>query len=115
MRLPTIIEGSDSAQIMSMLLAGEVDAAMLPTPLVSAQMAGEGGVSLVLTTDSTPSMGLSVSSNISAEIREKLTKGLNEAEKTPEGKKMLEGTSLNPFEKATNQEYFGYSELFGEL
>jgi len=114
-RLPSIIEGSDSAQIMSMLLAGEVDAAMLPTPLVSSQMSGGGGVSLVLTTDTTPSMGLSVSSRISAEVREKLTKGLIEAEKTPEGKKMLEGTSLNPFEKTTNQEYFGYSELFGEL
>jgi len=114
-RLPTVIEGSDSGQIMSMLLAGEVDAAMLPTPLVSSQMAGGGGISLVLTTDSIPSMGISVSSNIPAEVREKLTKGLIEADKTPEGRKMLEGTSLNPFEKTTNQEYFGYSELFGEL
>ena len=42
-RLPTIIEGTDSGHIMSLLLAGEVDAAMLPTPLVSAQMAGDGG------------------------------------------------------------------------
>ena len=96
-RLPTIIEGTDSTHVMSMLLAGEVDAAMLPTPLVSAQMAGDGGNSLVLTTDSTPSMGVSVSSNISAEIREKLSRGHIEAEKNPEGKKMLDGTRLNPF------------------
>ena len=113
-RLPTIIEGTDSTHVMSMLLAGEVDAAMLPTPLVSAQMAGDGGISLVLTTDSTPSMGISVSSNISAEIREKLSRGLIEAEKNPEGKKMLDGTRLNPFEKTSNQEYFGFSELLGE-
>lgn len=114
-RLPTIIEGTDSTHVMSMLLAGEVDAAMLPTPLVSAQMAGDGGISLVLTTDSTPSMGVSVSSNISAEIREKLSRGLIEAEKNPEGKKMLDGTRLNPFEKTSNQEYFGYSELLEEI
>ena len=114
-RLPTIIEGTDSTHVMSMLLAGEVDAAMLPTPLVSAQMAGDGGISLVLTTDSTPSMGVSVSSNISAEIREKLSRGLIEAEKNPEGKKMLDGTRLNPFEKTSNKEYFGYSELLEEI
>jgi len=114
-RLPTVIEGTDSGHIMSMLLAGKVDAAMLPTPLVSSQMAGDGGISLVLTTDSIPSMGISVSPNVSAEIREKLTKGLIEAENTPEGKKMLDGTSLNPFEKTSNQEYFGFSELLGEI
>lgn len=114
-RLPTIIEGTDSGQIMSMLLAGEVDAAMLPTPLVSAQMAAEGGVSLVLTTDSTPGMGISVAPTVTSDVREKLVKGLIEAEKTPEGKKMLEGTKLNPFEKTTNQEYFGFSELLGEI
>ena len=114
-RLPTVIEGTDSGQIMSMLLEGKVDAAMLPTPLVSSQMAGDGGISLVLTTDATPGMGISVSPDVSAEIREKLAKGLIEAEKTPEGKKMLDGTKLNPFEKTSNQEYFGFSELLGEI
>ena len=114
-RLPTIIEGTDSGHIMSLLLAGEVDAAMLPTPLVSAQMAGDGGISLVLTTDSTPGMAISVSPNVSAEIREKLAKCLIEAEKTPEWKKMIDGTKLNPFEKTSNQEYFGFSELLGEI
>lgn len=114
-RLPTVIEGTDSGHIMSMLLAGEVDAAMLPTPLVSSQMAGDGGISLVLTTDSIPSMAISVSPNVSAEHREKLVKGLIEAEKTPEGKMMLDGTKLNPFEKTSNQEYYGFSELLGEI
>ena len=113
-RLPTLLEGTDSGHVMAMLLEGKADAAMLPTPLVSAQMAGEGGISMVLTTDATPSMAISVSPNVAAEIREKLTRGLIEAEKTPEGKKMLEGTRLNPFEKTSNQEYFGFSELLME-
>lgn len=114
-RQPTVIEGSDSAHVMSMLLSGEVDAAMIPTPLVSAQMAADGGIAMVLTTETVPSMGVSVSANVSAEIREKLHKGLVEAEKTPEGRKMLEETKLNPFEKTTNQEYFGFSELLDQL
>lgn len=114
-RQPSVIEANDSAHVMSMLLSGEVDAAMIPTPLVSAQMAGEGGIAMVLTTDTVPSQGISVSANVSAEIREKLHKGLIDAEKTPEGRKMLEGTNLNPFEKTTNQEYFGFSELLDLL
>jgi ABC-type phosphate/phosphonate transport system substrate-binding protein len=114
-RQPTIVEGNDSAHVMSMLLSGEVDAAMIPTPLVSAQMAAEGGIAMVLTTETVPSMGVSVSANVPAEIREKLHKGLVEAEKTPEGRKMLEETKLNPFEKTTNQEYFGFSELLDQL
>ncbi len=114
-RQPTVVEGTDSAHVMSMLLSGEVDAAMIPTPLVSAQMAAGGGISMVLTTDTIPGMGVSVSPGVSAEIREKLHKGLVEAEKTPEGRKMLEETKLNPFEKTTNQEYFGFSELLDQL
>ena len=110
-----IIEGNDSAHVMSMLLSGEVDAAMIPTPLVSAQMAAEGGIAVVLTTETVPSMGVSVSANISSELREKLHNGLVNADKTPEGKKMLEETILNPFEKTTNQEYFGFSELLDQL
>lgn len=114
-RQPTIIEGNDSAHVMSMLLSGEVDAAMIPTPLVSAQMAAEGGIAVVLTTETVPSMGVSVSANISSELREKLHNGLVNADKTPEGKKMLEETKLNTFEKTTNQEYFGFSELLDQL
>jgi len=114
-RQPSVIEGNNSAKVMSLLLNGEVDAAMVPTPLVSAQMAGEGGVSMVLTTDSIPGMAVSVSPKLSAEIREQLVKGLLEADKTAEGKKMLSATKLNPFEKTNNQEYFGFSELLDEL
>ena len=41
-RLPTIIEGTDSGHVMAMLLEGKADAAMLPTPLVSAQIGRRG-------------------------------------------------------------------------
>jgi phosphonate transport system substrate-binding protein len=84
---------------------------MIPTPLVSGIMAGEGGINVVTTTDPVPSLAISVSPNISADDREKLAKGFLDADKTDAGKKMLEETSLNPFEKAANKDFFGYSEM----
>ncbi|MFW2439004.1 MAG: phosphate/phosphite/phosphonate ABC transporter substrate-binding protein [Arenicellales bacterium] len=111
LRQPTIIEANDSSHIMELLMSGEVDAAMLPTPLVSARMSGDGGIAVVLTTEPVPSMGISVSPVVSSELRETLAKGLIEADKTDEGKKMLSATKLNPFEKTNNQEYFGFDVL----
>ncbi len=110
-RQPTIIEGDNSSTVMDLLISGKVDAAMLPTPVVSARMAGDGGISMVTTTDTIPGLAISVSPAVSAEVREKLQKGLIEAGKTPEGKKMIKETNLAPFEKASNQDFFGYSEL----
>lgn len=113
-RQPSIIEVDNTGQAMSMLLSGKVDAAMIPTPLVSVQMAGEGGIAVVSTSDSIPGMAISVSPTVSAEVREKLLKGLLTADKSKSGKKMLKLTRLNPFEKAANQDYFGYSKMLGE-
>jgi len=113
-RQPSIIEANNTQHVISMLKDGKVDAGMIPTPLVSGIMANEGGINVVLTTEPVPSMGISVSPDVTSEIREKLVKGFLEADKTPEGKKMLEGTSLNPFEKTSNQDYFGFSEMMME-
>ncbi len=113
-RQPSIIEVDNTGQAMSMLLSGKVDAAMIPTPLVSVQMAGEGGVAVVSTSDSIPGMAISVSPTVSAEIREKLLKGLLTADKSESGKKMLKQTKLNPFEKSSNKDYFGYSKMLDE-
>jgi phosphonate transport system substrate-binding protein len=114
LRQPLVIETDNSEQAMQMVLEGKVDAAMLPTPLVSAQMSGEGGVNVVMTTEPVPSMAFSVSPRVNAENREKLDKAMKETDKTEAGKKMLEQTRLNPFEDTNNAAYFGYSELLGE-
>ena len=114
-RQPTVVEANNSQHVIKMLQEGKVDAGMIPTPLVSGIMANEGGINVVLTTEPVPSMGISVSPGVTSEIREILVKGFLEADKTPEGKKMLEGTSLNPFEKTSNQNYFGFSEMMLDL
>jgi len=110
-RQPAIIEGDNSSTVMAQLVNGEVDAAMLPTPIVSARMSGEGGISMVTTTDTIPGLAISVAPSVSANVRASIEKGLLEADKTAEGKKMLEKTKLNPFEKASNEDFQGYSEL----
>ncbi len=110
-RQPTIVEADNSQDVIKMLRDGKADAGMIPTPLVSGIMASEGGIAVVTTTEAIPSMAISVSPNVSAEIREKLVKGFLEADKTPEGKKMLSETKLNPFEKTNNTEFFGYAKL----
>jgi ABC-type phosphate/phosphonate transport system substrate-binding protein len=110
-RQPTIVEADNTQHVVAMMREGSVDAGMIPTPMVSAIMAAEGGINVVTTTEPVPGMGISVSPNVTSDIREKLVKGFLEADKTPEGQKMLEGTSLNPFEKTSNQDYFGFSEM----
>lgn len=110
-RQPSIIEGDNSSTVMAQLVNGEVDAAMLPTPIVSARMAGDGGISMVTTTDTIPGLAISVSPAVSADARELMKKGLLDADKTVAGKKMLEQTKLNPFVKTSNQDFFGYAEL----
>lgn len=112
-RQPSVIEVNNTGQAIAMLLSGKVDAAMIPTPLVSVQMAGEGGIAVVFTTDTIPGMAISVSPAVSADVREKILKGLIGADKSESGKKMLELSNLNPFEKAVNQDFFGYSDLLG--
>ena len=114
-RQPTIVEANNSQGVIKMLRDGNVDAGMIPTPLVSGIMANEGGISVVTTTEPIPSMGMSVSPNVTADIREKLIKGLLEADKTPEGKKMLSETKLNPFEKTSNKDFFGYAKLLDDF
>lgn len=113
-RQPTVVEADNSQAVLADMKAGKAAAGMIPTPLVSSIMAAEGGISVVTTTEAVPSMAISLSPLLTSEIREKLIKGFIDADKTPEGKKMLEGTNLNPFEKTSNQEYFGYSELLAD-
>jgi phosphonate transport system substrate-binding protein len=114
-RQPTVVEANNSQDVIKMLREGKTDAGMIPTPLVSSIMAGEGGINVVTTTEPVPSMAISLSPNVTADDREKLIKGFLDADKNPQGQKMLEGTNLNPFEKTTNQDYFGFSEMLDLL
>lgn len=113
-RQPLIVEADNAEQALDKLLAGEVDAAILPTPIVSQRMSGEGGINVVLTTDPVPSIALSVSPEVPVQARDALKKALVNADKTETGKQMLEKTKLGPFEPADASVYDGYATLLDD-
>lgn len=110
-RQPLIIESANAEQALEKLLAGEVDAAILPTPFVSQRMSGDGGINVVMTTEPVPSIALSVSPKMPQEARDALKKALISADKTEAGKKMLDKMVLGPFEPADASMYEGFAEL----
>lgn len=114
-RQPLIIEVDNSASALDMLIAGKVDAAMLPTPIVSQRMSGEGGINVVMTTESMPSVALSVSPDVPEDLRNKLQEAFMNADKTEAGKAMLSAVNLPPFEKAGFDIYENMSELLEEF
>jgi ABC-type phosphate/phosphonate transport system substrate-binding protein len=114
-RQPLIIETDNSQQAMEMLLAGEVDAAMIPTPIVSQRMTGEGGVNVVMTSEPLPSVALSASPEVSAQVVEQLKKAFLDAEKTEAGKDMLSKTNLPAFEPADAATYESQAELLQDF
>lgn len=114
-RQPLIVEANNSTQAMEMLIAGEVDAAMLPTPIVSQRMSGDGGINVVMTTDPLPSVALSASPDVDPAIIDKLQKAFLDAEKTEAGKTMLSKTNLPAFETADAAIYENQAELLEDF
>ncbi len=114
-RQPLMVETNNSAQAMDLLIGGEVDAAMLPTPIVSQRMSGDGGVNVVMTTDPLPSVALSASPDIDVAVVEKLREAFLKAEQTEAGKTMLSATNLPAFESADAAIYENQAALLEDF
>ena len=71
-RQPVIVDSGTAEESIQMLLKNKVQAAMVPTPLVSQQMAQGGGISVVTTTEPIPHIALSAAPRPNAELREKV-------------------------------------------
>lgn len=108
-RQPITIEVESSEAGIALLRAGKVEAAMLPTPFVSQQMA-QGGISVVLTTEPIPHIALSASPQMPAATRERLRQALLAADKTPEGREMLKAIGFEKFDPASAAIYAGQSK-----
>ena len=108
-RQPLTVEVDDSEAGIELLRAGKVTAAILPTPIVSQQMAQRGGISVVLTTEPIPHIALSASPRIPAAIRGQMRQALLDAEKSPEGREMLKAIGFERFEPTTPAVYTGQS------
>ncbi len=106
-RLPFYIQVDNSTEAGKMLVNGEVDAAIIPTPLVN----NFEGVNTVLSTEPVPHMALSASPDVPKEVVDQVQKALLNAENSPEGRKMLETIRIERFDKASNEDYADYGKL----
>lgn len=110
-RQPIIVEVGDSPAAVALLRKKQVDAAMVPTVLVSSQMAGGGGISVVTTTPQIPAPGFSASARVPGPVRDKIRIALTDAAKTDAGRKMLEKLNFTEFEAANNDTYKGQANI----
>jgi phosphonate transport system substrate-binding protein len=109
-RQPITVEVESAEAGMALLRAGKVEAAMLPTPFVSQQMAQGVGISVVLTTEPIPHIALSASPQLPAATRDRIRQALLAADKTPEGREMLKAIGFERFDPASSAIYAGQSK-----
>ena len=113
-RQPIIIEVDSAEEAMRRLLAGRVDAAILPTPIVSQQMAAGGGIAVVLTTEPIPHIALSASPKLDARLRQQFRKVLLTAQDSDAGRDMLKDIGFARFDPAEASVYAGQSNILRE-
>ncbi len=111
MRIPIYIWEPNTTVAVEKIIAGKIDAAIIPTRLASTY----DNLNLVLTTEPVPHMGLSASPAVPADVTEKIRQALIKADTTDNGKKMLAALKVDKFEPATSETYDGYSDLLKEV
>ena len=107
MRIPNYVWELNTNTAIESVLSGKVDAAIIPTRLVSAF----DGLNTVMTTEPVPHMALSASPDVPAAIAEKIRQALIDAGTTVKGQQMLSRLKTDKFEPADNTTYDGYSKL----
>ena len=108
-RQPIAVEVASAEEGMELLLSKKVEAAILPTPIVSQRMAQAGGIAVVTATDAIPHIALSAGPSIDAATQERIRRGLLDAAKTPAGKAMLKHIGFERFDPATAAVYKGHA------
>ena len=107
LRQPYITPTNSSEESLQYLLDGKVMAAIIPTPLVNMALQEGKDLVVVKTSVQIPHVAISVSPNMSEEMRDKLRTALLEADKNDVGKAMLEKLGFTNFEPADPSGYAG--------
>lgn len=107
LRQPRLIGTDNYPAAIDLVKRRQADAALAPTPLIR----GVEGLNVVTTTEPVPHMALSASPRIEARVREQLRRALLDANRSPDGKIMLDKLNLPGFEPASNATYRGYARL----
>jgi len=114
MRRPVIVEVSNAEEGLALVRKGKVDGAILPTPVVSQEMARAGRIVVVMTTEPLPHIALSASPRVDAGLRERLRDALLKASGTPAGQQMLKSIGFPRFEPATEEMYLSHGRVLKE-
>lgn len=107
LRQPSITPTNSAEESLQKLLDGEVMGAIVPTPLVNLALQEGKDLVVVKTSVQIPHVAISVSPNVSEELREKLKTALLEADKNDTGKAMLKKLGFTNFEPADPSGYAG--------
>lgn len=106
-RQPVLVEVRDAQEAVRKVLNGEAIGAVIPTPLVGAF----AGLNVVSTTEQWPHVAISASRSVPQDVAQKVSSAMLSAANTPEGQAMLAAINFPGFEKATAEQYAGYSDI----
>ncbi len=107
LRQPFIYETENSEEALDLLFSDEVDAAIIPTPLVGTLK----NVTVVTTTDPTQHIALSASPALEKDLRESIRDALIHANSTQDGRNMLRSIGFSGFEQPNTERYVMTAEL----
>ncbi|MEA1889318.1 MAG: PhnD/SsuA/transferrin family substrate-binding protein [Pseudomonadota bacterium] len=107
LRQPFIYETENSEKALDLLFTDEVDAAIIPTPLVGSLTA----IAVVTTTDPTQHIALSASPRLDANLRLFIRDALIHAAGTQAGKQMLRKIGFAGFENPDTERYVMAADL----
>jgi hypothetical protein len=106
-RLPFYIEVNNAVDAVNKVIEGQVDAAIIPSPLVR----NYDNLNTVVSTEPVPHMALSASPEVPEQVAQAVKRALIQAKDTPDGKKMLEEMNIEYFEDADERMYDGFAQL----
>ncbi len=107
LRQPFIYETENSEKALDLLFTDEVDAAIIPTPLVGSLT----GIAVVTTTDPTQHIALSASPRLDANLRLFIRDALIHAAGTQAGRQMLREIGFAGFENPDTERYVMAADL----
>jgi hypothetical protein len=109
-RQPHIIEVASAEEALDLMTRQRVHAAILPTSFVS-QRLDRSRIRAVMTTEPIPHLALSAAPGVQAALRERLRLALLNADKSAEGRHMLESVGFARFEPAPAELYAGQHRI----
>ena len=110
-RQPVLVEVSRAEEGLEQILAGRVDAAMLPAGLAGRYIAQGAGIVLVTSTEPIPDVALSAADRLDPQLRARIRNALLDADRSPQGKSLLQATGIPRFEPATSDTYANQANL----